>query len=175
MLQVLIFVSGLALFALSFMVVLNSPEQSSVLYPGSNIRFLATMPMALLLVAVCPWLITLPPDLDVMKAGQLLAVLVAFVIYSAWVDSSFRGGLAKKAMKAMVTDKAGKNISFQRAFIRNFFKLILFPLAPISLYLLLKDFRRQSLHDKLAGTFVMWAPEAIQNKKPEQGIQVEIK
>lgn len=174
MLQILIFISGLALFALSFMVVLNSAEQPSRLYPGSNVRFLATMPIALLLLGVCPWLVTLPSDLNVFKTVQLLAVLAVFVCYGAWVESRFRGGLAKRAMKAIVVDKGGKNLTFRQALLRNVYKLILLPLAPISLYLLLKDFRRQALHDKLAGTFVMWAPEVMQDNKPEHGIQVEI-
>ena len=176
MLQILIFVLSLIIFVLSFVVVLNSHEQLSVLYPGSNIRFIATMPIVLLLLGLCPWLITLPPDLNIYKTIQLLAILLVFVFYSAWVESHYRGGLVKRALKAIVVDKGGKNITFKRAVFRNIYKLLLLPLAPISLYLLLKDFRRQAPHDKLAGTFVMWAPDAMHvNEPPEEGIHVEIR
>lgn len=174
MLNILVFCLGLGLFALSFMVVLNSPEQTSPLYPGSNVRFLATMPVALLLLFVCPWILSFPPEIDVSDTLILVGLLAAHVGYSAWVESRYKGGVARRAMKAMVVDARGKPIPFKRALLRNLFKLVLLPLAPLSLYFMLKDFRRQAPHDKLAGTFVMWTPEAMRERQPDSSYEVDI-
>jgi uncharacterized RDD family membrane protein YckC len=159
------------------MVVLNSLEKSSILYPGSNVRFLASLPISLLLLGLCSWLITIPPNIDIIKTLELAAILVVYIIYSAWVESRFRGGIAKRAMHAVVSDKNGKGISFQQALLRNILKLILLPFAPFSLYFMIKDFRRQAPHDKLAGTFVMWSPDAIKDRQPNEnkGYEVEIR
>ena len=131
MLQIFILVLGLGVFVLSFLVVLNSSEQSSRLYPGSNVRFLATMPSALLLALICPWLITMPPEFSWLKTLWLVLLIALYLLYTAWVESSFRGGLIKRALKAQVVDRKGKAISFKRALFRNIFKFVLFPLAPL--------------------------------------------
>ena len=174
MLQIFILVLGLSLLVLSFLVVLNSPEQNSRLYPGSNVRFLATMPSALILIFLCPWLVTVPPEFSILKTAELLLLLAVYVLYGAWVESSFRGGVAKRAMKAQVVDRKGKAISFKRALWRNIVKLLLFPLAPFCLFFMVKDFRRQAPHDKLADTFVIWTADAISDMQPESSYKVEI-
>ena len=175
MIQIFIFALGLGLLGLSFLVVLNSLEQSNLLYPGSNVRFLATLPAALLLLVLCPWFITIPPDIDIIDSVKLGLILIVFVLYGAAFESWFRGGMAKRAMSAVVVDKNGKSISFKRALLRNIFKALLLPFSPICLYLMIKDYRRQALHDKLTGTFVMWSPEALKKNTPDDGYQVEIK
>jgi uncharacterized RDD family membrane protein YckC len=175
MLQIFLFVLGLSLLVLSFLVVVNSPEQNSRLYPGSNIRFLATVPSALVLALVCPWYITLPPEFSWQKTLWLVLFVVLYLLYSAWVESSFRGGMAKRALKAQVVDRKGKEISFKRALWRNIFKLILFPLAPFCLFFMVRDFRRQAPHDKLTDTFVIWTAEAIRDMQPEASYRVEIR
>ena len=175
MLQIIIFLLGLGIFVLSFLVVLNSSEQSSRLYPGSNVRFLATMPAALLFVLLCPWLITYPPEFSLLKTLCLVLIVVLYLIYSAWVESGFRGGLAKHAMKAQVVDRKGKSITFKRALWRNIFKFILFPIAPLTLFFMIKDFRRQAPHDKLTDTFVIWNAEVIQEMQPQSSYQVEFR
>ena len=175
MLQIFLLVLGLSLLVLSFLVVLNSSEQSSRLYPGSNVRFLATMPSALVLILVCPWLISLPPEFSALKTVELALLLALYVIYSAWTESSFRGGLAKRALKAQVVDRKGKGVSFRRALWRNIFKLLLFPLAPFCLFFMIKDFRRQAPHDKLTDTFVIWTADAMKEMQPESSYKVEIR
>lgn len=173
-LQILVLCVGIGLFVMTFMVVLNSTERSSPLYPGSNVRFLASVPTTLLLLAVCPWLLSAPPETDIAKTAGLLAILIVYVLYHAWVESSFRGGVIKRAMKAIVVDKNGKAITFKRALLRNVVKLLFLPLAPLNIYIVIKDFRRQALHDKIAGTFVMWSPEAIREKQPKSSYEVSI-
>jgi uncharacterized RDD family membrane protein YckC len=175
MLQLFILVLGLSLLVLSFLVVVNSSEQNSRLYPGSNVRFLATMPSALVLVLVCPWFITMSPQFSWLKTLQLLLVIVLYLFYAAWMESSFRGGLAKRALKAQVVDRKGREISFKRALSRNIFKLLFFPLAPFCLFFMIKDFRRQAPHDKLTDTFVIWTAEAIREMQPESSYRVEIR
>ena len=175
MLQIIVFLSSMAIFVLSFLVVLNSSEQSSRLYPGSNVRFLATMPAALLLALVCPWLVTYPPEFSLLKTAGLILLIVLYVNYSAWVDSRFRGGLAKHALRAQVVDRKGKGISFKRALWRNIFKLALFPISPLCLFFMIKDFRRQAPHDKLTDTFVIWNAEVIKEMQPETAYHVEFR
>lgn len=175
MLQLFIFVLGLALLVLGFLVVLNSSEQGSRLYPGSNVRFLATTPAALVLVMICPWLVTLPPDINWSKLLILLFVLALYLFYTAWVESSFRGGIVRRALKAQVVNRQGKAISFKKALWRNTFKLLMFPFAPVTLYFMMKDFRRQAPHDKLSGTFVIWTTDAIKDMQPEASYHVEIR
>ncbi len=173
--QIIILVLGAILFVLSFLVVLNSSEQSNRLYPGSNIRFLATMPIAVMLLASCPWLISIPPEFSLFKTLILALVVVLTITYSAWVDSRFRGGLVKHAMHVQIVNRQGKSITFKRALWRNICKLILFPLAPLSFYFMIKDFRRQALHDKLTATFVIWTQDIIDSAQPESSIKVEFR
>jgi uncharacterized RDD family membrane protein YckC len=174
MLNISILLAGLTVFVLSFLVVLNSTEQSSRLYPGSNVRFLGTAPLALVMVLSCPWLITIPPNFNWLKTLILILIIATYLLYTAWIESRFRGGLARHAMRAQVVDRQGKQISFKRALWRNIFKLVLFPLAPLCLYFMIKDFRRQALHDKLAGTFVIWTNEAMEDMQPDSSYHVEM-
>lgn len=174
LLQIAVLCVGVALLTITFMVVLNSTERSSPLYPGSNVRFLASVPTILLLLLLAPWLVTAPPEIDVLRTVGLIVLLVLYVLYHAWVESRFRGGPAKRAMKAVVVDKNGKAVSFKRALTRNIVKLLLLPLAPLNIYFVIKDFRHQALHDKAAGTFVMWSPEAIRERQPKSSYEVDI-
>jgi uncharacterized RDD family membrane protein YckC len=56
---------------------------------------------------------------------------------------------------------------------RNACKWFLFPLAPLSLHFMIKDSRRRALHDRLAGTFVMWAPDVIKANQPQSSYEVD--
>ncbi|HEX7025641.1 MAG TPA: RDD family protein, partial [Gammaproteobacteria bacterium] len=85
------------------------------------------------------------------------------------------GGVFKRVMHAVVVNKQGKALSFRKALWRNLLKLLLLPFAPLSFYALSKDFRRQALHDKLSGSFVMWTPDVIAASEPESSYQVDIK
>lgn len=173
--QVVFLCIAIALLAFSFFVVLNTAETSSRLYPGSNVRFLAALPSALLFLVLLVWFFPEPLAAD--YAGWLLVAVIAagFIFYGAWVDARFNGGLFKRVMHAIVVNKQGKGLTFKTALWRNFLKLVLLPFAPLNFHALSKDFRRQALHDKLSGSFVMWTPDIIAANEPESSYQVDIK
>ncbi len=169
-----------AIGVLSFAVVLNSAEQPSRLYPGSNVRFLASIPAY---VALIIGLFFLFPDLQGLLAFDIYSILwllllvlfvVAHTVYCAWVEYKYQAGLGKSLLKAIVVDKAGKPLTMAQALKRNTFKLLLLPLAPISLYIMIKDFRKQTLHDKLSDTFVMWPADIIDANQPQSSYEVNI-
>lgn len=173
--QIVFLCVAIALLVFSFFAVLNTAETSSRLYPGSNVRFLAALPGTLVLLALLVWFFPEPLPSD--YAGWLLIVVVAagFIVYGAWADAEFNGGLFKRVMHAVVVNKQGKALTFKKALWRNFLKLVLLPIAPLNLHVLSKDFRRQALHDKLSGSFVMWTPEVIAANEPEPSYEVDIK
>jgi uncharacterized RDD family membrane protein YckC len=158
-----------------FMLVLNSHEEPSKLYPGTNVRYWATFPLALLFLALT---YSVFPDhlthITSLPSYLVLLLLVSLiVVYCAWMESSFQGGLMKRMMHAVVVGKGGKPVDFITALKRNVCKWFLFPLAPLSLHFMIKDSRRRALHDRLAGTFVMWAPDVIKANQPQSSYEVD--
>jgi uncharacterized RDD family membrane protein YckC len=173
--QIVFLCAGLAILVLSFIVVLNNPEQSSRLYPGSNVRFLSALPGLLLLLVLLTWFFPEPLSSDYLGWFFCVAIIVGFVAYSAWVDSSFKGGLFKRVMHSVVVNKQAKQLTFKQALLRNMLRLVFLPIAPFNLYMMSRDFRRQSLHDRLSGTLVMWTPDVIAANEPESSYKVDIK
>jgi uncharacterized RDD family membrane protein YckC len=172
--KILFICVSIAVGVLSFVIVLNSHEQPSRLYPGTNVRFCAAVPGIGLFFALVAWLF---PAEASQTGGWYIAfvimLLAIFIVYGAWVESAFQAGLVKRMMHAVVVDKQGKPIDFNQALLRNVYKWLLVPLAPLSLYLLARDFRRQALHDKLAGTVVMWTPDMIKANQPKSSYEVD--
>lgn len=173
--QIVFLCVAIAVLVFSFFVVLNTAETSSRLYPGSNVRFLAALPGTLLLLVLLVWFFPEPLASDYVSWVLVVIVAAGFMFYGAWVDARFYGGLFKRVMHAIVVNKQGKALTFKKALWRNFLKLALLPLAPLNLRALSKDFRRQALHDKLSGSFVMWTPDVIAAHEPESSYQVDIK
>jgi uncharacterized RDD family membrane protein YckC len=171
--KILFICISIAVGVLSFFVVLNSHEQPSRLYPGSNVRFCAAVPGIGLFFAVAAWLFPAETVEKAWYVGFLLLLLVIFIIYGAWVESAFQAGLAKRVMHAVVVDKQGRPIDFKQALLRNLYKWLLLPLAPLNLYWMTRDFRRQALHDKFARTVVMWTPEVIKANQPKSSYEVD--
>lgn len=166
---------SVAIGFLGFVVVLNSHEEPSKLYPGTNVRYWATFPLGLLFLALT--CIVFPDHLTHITSLPnyllLLLLICAFVGYCAWVESRFQGGLMKRMMHAVVVGKDGKPVNFATALIRNAYKWFLFPLAPLSLHFMVHDSRRRALHDRLAGTFVMWNPDVIKANQPQSSYEVD--
>jgi uncharacterized RDD family membrane protein YckC len=160
---------------ISFVMVLNSHEEPSRLYPGTNVRYWGTFPLALIFLGGTA---SMFPDhiahiTSVFNYLMLLFFVSGVVGYCAWVESRFQGGMVKQLMHAVVVGKDGKPVSFSTALKRNAFKWFLFPLAPLSLHLMIKDPRRRALHDRFAGTFVMWAPDVIKANQPQSSYEVD--
>jgi uncharacterized RDD family membrane protein YckC len=165
----------IAIGFLGFVIVLNSHEEPSRLYPGINVRYWATFPLGVLFLVVTTGVF---PDhlTHVTSFPNYLALLLfvsALVAYCAWVESRFQAGLMKRMMHAVVVGKDGKAVDFITALKRNACKWFLFPLAPLSLYFMARDSRRRALHDRLAGTFVMWAPDVIKANQPKSAYVVD--
>lgn len=87
--------------------------------------------------------------------GNLLQ-LVAGWLYSALMESGpGMATLGKKALGLKVTTLEGERISFGQATGRHFGKIISTIILCIGFLMMLWDDRRQTLHDKMAGTLVM--------------------
>lgn len=173
--QIVFLCVAIAVLVFSFFVVLNTAETSSRLYPGSNVRFLAALPSTLLCLVLLAWFFPEPLSSDYVSWLLIVIIAAGFVFYGAWVDAGFNGGLFKRVMHAVVVNKQGKALTFKKALWRNVLKLVLLPVAPLNLHVLAKDFRRQALHDKLSGSFVMWSPDVIAANEPESSYEVDIK
>lgn len=159
----------------SFVIVLNSQEEPSRLYPGTNVRYWASFPLGVLFLVVTA---SVFPDhlTHVTSFPNYLALLLlisAFAAYCAWVESRYQGGPMKRMMHAVVVGKHGKPVDLVTALKRNAFKWFLFPLAPLSLYLMIRDSRRRALHDRLADTYVMWSPDMLKANQPQSSYEVD--
>jgi uncharacterized RDD family membrane protein YckC len=85
----------------------------------------------------------------------------AFSIVIRWLYDAFQESspamatLGKKAMRVKVTDLNGGRISFGQATGRHFGKYISGVILCIGYFMMLWDHRRQTLHDRMAGTLVI--------------------
>lgn len=94
--------------------------------------------------------------------GQLVITLMllgsAVIVWLYWAkqeSSAKQATLGKQAVGILVTDLDGRRITFRRATVRHFAKLVsAFP-ALVGFLLMLVTKRRQALHDMLAKTLVM--------------------
>lgn len=79
-----------------------------------------------------------------------------YFVYSAALESSYKGGtLGKQILGIKVTTLRGKRISFARASIRYFSKLLSFFLAGFGCVMALFTLKRQGMHDQIAKTLVL--------------------
>lgn len=86
----------------------------------------------------------------------LLAAAVCGVLYYAVLESSsMQATLGKKALDLKVTDLHGERIGFGRALGRLFGQILSFMLFGIGFAMAVFTERRQTLHDKMAGTLVV--------------------
>lgn len=173
--QIVFLCISIAIGFSGFVIVLNSQEEPSRLYPGTNVRYWASFPLAVLFLAVTA---SVFPDhlTHVTSFPNYLALLLlisAFVAYCAWMESRYQGGPMKRMMHAVVVGKDGKPVDFVTALKRNAIKWFLFPLAPLSLYFMVRDSRRRALHDRLANTFVMWSPDMLKANQPQSSYEVD--
>jgi uncharacterized RDD family membrane protein YckC len=87
--------------------------------------------------------------------GSILNFLVSW-LYSASMESSPRQAtLGKRALGLKVTNTEGGRISFGQATGRHFGKYVSMIILFIGYLMMLWDDRKQTLHDKMAGTLVV--------------------
>jgi len=86
--------------------------------------------------------------------GNFLAILMYWLYFAIQESSSAQASLGKKAMGLKVINEQGQQISFGQATGRHFGKILSFIILLIGYLMMLWDDRKQTLHDKMANTFV---------------------
>lgn len=100
----------------------------------------------------------MPAILGCVLAGSVLLVLLTW-IYSAGVTSSpYQATFGKMVMGMKVTDTDGRPLTFSQASLRYGAKILSTLILGIGLSLILFSGRRQGLHDRIAGTLVVYQP-----------------
>ena len=89
-----------------------------------------------------------------------LVMVVVFIIYSAWFESSkYRGTLGKIALGVEVTDLNGGSIPLKTAILRAVGKAISFSIMCIGFLFAYFSEKKQTLHDLIARTMVVESPK----------------
>jgi len=88
-------------------------------------------------------------------SANLVGVIIAWLYEALQESGPAQATLGKRAMGIKVTDMNGLRISFGRATGRHFGKIISFVILLIGYLMVLWDDKKQALHDKMAGTFVV--------------------
>jgi uncharacterized RDD family membrane protein YckC len=109
----------------------------------------------------------LHPQEELGDAGALLIIGVVFLfltvslavtwLYHAWMESSeWQATLGKKALGLVVTDMAGRRVSFGRATGRHFAKIVT-NMVPLAIGYIIAGFteKKQALHDMIAGCLIL--------------------
>jgi uncharacterized RDD family membrane protein YckC len=88
-------------------------------------------------------------------AGDVLAIVMGW-LYAALLESGpGQATLGKKALGLKVVGEDGQRISFGQATGRHFGKFISALILLIGYLMMLWDEKKQTLHDKMAGTYVV--------------------
>jgi len=88
--------------------------------------------------------------------GLIVIVTVLPWIYFAWMESSSKQAtLGKMALGIKVVDRQGNRLSFKRALGRTLAKIISKFILNIGYYMAGATRKKQALHDKMAGTYVV--------------------
>lgn len=108
-----------------------------------------------LMFGVSPFRPSASPFAGNVVLAQLIQLAVGW-LYSALQESGPRQAtIGKRAMNLKVTDMEGRRISFGRATGRHFSKWISAIILLIGYLMMLWDDKKQTLHDKIAGTLVL--------------------
>jgi uncharacterized RDD family membrane protein YckC len=82
-------------------------------------------------------------------------LLLSWLYYSLMESSGTQATLGKMVMGLKVTDLDGDRITFKKATIRYFSKILSALILLIGFIMAAFNPQRQTLHDKIAGTYVM--------------------
>lgn len=100
-----------------------------------------------------PWTFYTSPSRQVV-AMRLLVVMASWLYWALMESSPWQATLGKKVLGLMVTDLAGRRVSFGRASGRYFAKIISGMILLIGFFMAGFTERKQSLHDIIAGCLV---------------------
>lgn len=123
--------------------------EEPIVFGGFWERFAASFIDGLILIIPNLFLQFMVPGL-----GSLLAILMYWLYFAIQESSSSQASLGKKAMGLKVINEQGQQISFGQATGRHFGKLLSFLILMIGYLMMVWDDRKQTLHDKMANTFV---------------------
>jgi uncharacterized RDD family membrane protein YckC len=136
----------------------SSPPPSSDLFPQQIIvygSFLERFAAALL----DGFILIIPSYVLQYMMGEMPGFLVSTLVnwlYSAYLESSEnQATLGKRALGLKVTNMNGQRISFANASGRFFGKYVSALILGIGYFMMLWDDKKQTLHDKMAGTLVV--------------------
>ena len=87
--------------------------------------------------------------------GQVISFILSWMYYAIMESSPKQGTLGKMAMGIIVTDSNGNRITFIRATVRFFSKIISTLILLIGYIMIAFTERHQGLHDMLADTVVI--------------------
>jgi uncharacterized RDD family membrane protein YckC len=85
----------------------------------------------------------------------IIALFGSWLYFSLQESGPMQATVGKRAMKIKVVGENGERISFGKATGRHFGKIISGFILYIGYLMVLWDSRRQGLHDKLAGTYIV--------------------
>jgi uncharacterized RDD family membrane protein YckC len=108
-------------------------------------------------------------DVALSWVGDLEGFAVGWLYVALQESSAAQATLGKRAMGLKVTDEHGERIGFGRATFRFFAQILSVAIAGVGFMMAGWTARRQALHDKLAGTLVVFRdanPEANNAKRP---------
>lgn len=90
-----------------------------------------------------------------MATYQLLTSAMSWLYYALMESGRSQATIGKQALRLRVTDTTGGRISFGQATGRYFGKFISTIILLIGYLMMIWDNRKQTLHDKMAGTLVI--------------------
>ncbi len=126
-------------------------------YAGFWIRLLACLLDAIIFGV--PWGIlqwALVEELQIMSFDIVLTI--TFVLLYAWIEGKKGATPGKLACGLRVVDEHGDRIGFANAALRNIGKMLSLILLGIGFLMIAWDSKKQALHDKFAGAYVVWKP-----------------
>jgi uncharacterized RDD family membrane protein YckC len=87
--------------------------------------------------------------------GTVFSLVLNWLYYALLESGTTQATIGKKALGLKVTDMAGQRITFGQATGRYFGKILSAMILLIGFLMMIWDNKKQTLHDKLAGTLVV--------------------
>lgn len=92
--------------------------------------------------------------IPVVTAAVFLLVIIPWIYYAGLEATKNQATLGKLALRLVVTDMKGRRISFARATLRHFSKILSLLVIGIGFFMIGFTCRKQGLHDIIAGCLV---------------------
>lgn len=125
--------------------------EKPVVYGGFGERFGAALLDGVILLIPNYALAYLLPG----GTGSVLSIIVSWLYYAVQESGTAQATIGKKATGLKVTSMTGERISFAQATGRYFGKIVSTLILFIGYFMMLWDVKKQTLHDKMAGTLVV--------------------